>query len=295
MKLKSLAAALGLGSLALLPQVSHAQFADIVLVVDESGSMSTEHAWIDGMVASLNTALVSAGVGAGVDKNMFSLVGFGNGISTAANSGRLLTNLTSNLSAGGTWDLATNSLVITGGTEDGYAGLNFAATNVSFRAGSKRNVILITDEDRDNTNGALTSASILAQLKGLGALLNVVVDQTITGGKLGTNGGAKTYAADGSGGFTVGPFTSYGAGFGTTKTDYVDLAIASGGATWDLNILRAGGLGATSFTNAFVDLKVGEIINQDPGGAVPEPGTYGVFGAAAVLALITIRRRMQKA
>lgn len=296
MTLKNLAAAtIGLSALAFAP-LAQAQFADIVLVVDESGSMSGEHAWIDSMVASLNTALVTAGVGSGIDKNMFAVVGFGNNGVHGATSGHLHTNLTADLSVGGAFDLATNSLTIDGSFEDGYAGIDYAANNVSFRSGSKRNFILITDEDRDITGGStLTAASILAKLGSLGALLNVVVDQTITGGKLGSNGGAKTYTANGSGGFTVGPFTSWGVGAGTTKVDYVDVAIGTGGASWDLNILRSGGLGAASFTNAFVDLKVGEIISQPPGSGVPEPKTYGVFGAAAVLALLVVRRRFQQA
>lgn len=296
MKLKNLAAAaIGLGALAFAP-LAQAQFADIVLVVDESGSMAGEHAWIDGMISALNTKLVAAGVGSGVDKNMFSVVGFGSDAGHGAVPGHLHTNLTSDLSVGGAFDVATNTLTTGGGFEDGYTGIDFAANNVSFRSGSKRNFILITDEDRDVTAGStLTAATISATLKRLGALLNVVVDQAITGGKIGSNGGAKTYAADGVGGFTVGPFTSWGAAFGTTKTDYVDVAIGSGGASWDLNILRNGGLGAASFTEAFIDLKVGEIIEQPPGSGVPEPKTYGMIGAAVLLALITVRRRMQKA
>lgn len=51
-------------------------------------------------------------------------------------------------------------------------------------------------------------------------------------------------------------------GFGNDLDDYINMAIATGGATWDLNQLRAGGLTATSFTKAFVDLKVQEIIIQ---------------------------------
>ena len=47
--------------------------ADVIFVVDESGSMNTEHGWIAGMVASLDAGLVNAGV----TGNQYGLVGFG--------------------------------------------------------------------------------------------------------------------------------------------------------------------------------------------------------------------------
>jgi Mg-chelatase subunit ChlD len=43
--------------------------ADVIFVVDESGSMSGEHAWLGTMVASMEANLIAAGVGGGIDKN----------------------------------------------------------------------------------------------------------------------------------------------------------------------------------------------------------------------------------
>ncbi len=40
-----------------------ASTADIIFVVDESGSMSGEHSWLAGMVSSLDSNLNAAGVG----------------------------------------------------------------------------------------------------------------------------------------------------------------------------------------------------------------------------------------
>lgn len=286
MKLKSLAyALLGCGSLAALPQVAQAQFADVVFVVDESGSMSGEHAWIGSMVSALDAALNTAGV----TNNQFALVGFG-GHST--NSGHLHTNLTTSAAL----SAATGGLVASGGLEDGYAGIQYALNNVSFRAGSKRNVILITDEDRDVEIAGYTFANTKTLLQQLGALLNVVVNAPLTGGGIGGDGALK-YIADGVGGYTTAAYAGVTGAFGTTQTDYIDLAFqtGTGGATWDLNVLRNGGQGAVSFTKAFIDVKVGEIIKQDPGGAVPEPSTYGMIGAATLLALVVVRRRTQQA
>ena len=77
---------------------------------------------------------------------------------------------------------------------------------------------------------------------------------------------------------------SIGSGWGTTTSDYVQLALGTGGAAWDLNQLRAGGLTAQSFTEAFVDVKVGEII--------PEPGAILLLGAGlGLLGVATYRRR----
>ena len=74
-----------------------------------------------------------------------------------------------------------------------------------------------------------------------------------------------------------------GNGAGATETDYAGLALANGGATWDLNLLRTGGLTAQSFTSAFVAIKVQEIQEQIP---VPEPGMILIFviGLAGIAA-----------
>jgi von Willebrand factor type A domain/PEP-CTERM motif len=252
-----------------------ASTADVIFVVDESGSMSTEHTWISSMVTSLDNGLIAAGV----TSNQYALVGFGNsavqprtvaGFGTAAQ-----------LAA------ATGSLVVNGGTEDGWAGINYALSNFSFRAGAAINVVLITDEDRDNTvyyNG--TYNDILAALTRKGALLNAVVDNAFgsdSGAALGrfgdtrdlddqTSGIQNAILEDGNGGYTLATGATTGSGFGTTATDYVDLALATGGAAWNLNTLRSGGLHADSFTKAFVNFKVQEIKIQ-PGTTVPEPGT----------------------
>jgi RHS repeat-associated protein len=162
---------------------------------------------------------------------------------------------------------STKILQTSGGTEDGYDGIDAALNGLSFRPGAAVNFILVTDEDRDNTDPSLTFSSILNALSNQQALLNAVINgnfrntnnQTV----LGVDSAGQAYLSNGTGGYTI---TAIGSvvGDGTTKADYIDLALATGGAAWDLNQLRSGGLTATSFTQAFVDIKAREILEQLP-------------------------------
>lgn len=264
------------------PQLSAATFVDIVLVVDESGSMAGEHAWLGGMVTSLNTRLEALGYTV-----KFGLYGFGK--SGAGIDGREL--LDSGTAA--QFLVADNNLVTSGGTEDGYTGIKFASDNYTFTAGSARNYILVTDEDRDVRVAANTFATTAALLSGQSALLNAVLNNPFgcTGGTGSVIGRTTSsgYRVDGSGGYTTCASPTRGNGDGATETDYVPLALNSGGAAWNLNILRNGGTDAASFTAAFVDIKVEEIITQT---GIPEPSAYVLVGSA--LAGLLIRRRMTK-
>ena len=51
--------------------------ADIVFVVDESGSMVMEHTWLRSEIVRLDQQLRLKGVGVGDRPNLFALVGFG--------------------------------------------------------------------------------------------------------------------------------------------------------------------------------------------------------------------------
>lgn len=263
--------------------------ADVVFVVDESGSMSGEHAWLGSMVSSLDAQLGLAGVTA----NRYGLVGFGGG--GAGNSGRTILVGGSTFGTAAQFSTATGSLVLSGATEDGYAGINFGLTNYTFRPGAAVNFVLVTDEDRDNTNAGLTFNSILTGLNANGALLNAVVNgsfRTSTNAvSLGHDSATpkNAYVADGSGGFSVTTAGSATSVAGTTINDYYNLALATGGAAWDLNQLRAGGNTAVSFTKAFVDIKVQEIIVQ-PG--VPDGGASWLMVLGAFAAMVSLRRRM---
>jgi hypothetical protein len=262
---------------------------DVLFIVDESASMSTEHAWISGMAASLETALIAAGV----TDNRYGLVGYveNTGAHGPGSAGPHKHSLN-----GADWGTAANlagslspALTTAGSVlEDGYEAISFGLNNYTFRADAALNVILITDEDRDNTNASTTFASVLAELASKNALLNAVINNPFKTASnvaaLGVDSDYNAYVANGTGGFTVSAGGIVGNGAGTTETDYVPLALQTGGAAWDLNKLRAGGNTATSFTAAFVDIKVQEIINQDPTG-VPAPATLVLFGLG-VLGLV---------
>jgi hypothetical protein len=244
---------------------------DVVFIVDESGSMGGEHAFLSDVIDDLDAALLAAGV---VTRN-YGLIGFGSSNPAPRDVG------TAGLNDAATTKADFGSLLLNGGFEDGWAGINYAMNNLTFNAGAATNFILVTDEDRDSFDGALTYAGILADMKRQGIVLNSIVNTNLRDSAsavaLGCNDTGTAYLPDGSGGFTTSGGCTASGGFGTTNADYVDLAWATGGAAWDLNQLRAGGLVADGFASAFIDIKVQEIITP-PGIPVPLPGVLLLTG-----------------
>ncbi len=127
--------------------------ADIMFVVDESGSMGGEHVWLGPMVGSLDTALI----GEGLTGNQYALVGYGTTSHGTDQRGH------KHSVGGGDWETAaqfateTSNLVTTGSTEDGWEAIHFGLNNYAFRASPDVGceVIMVTDEGRDDNDGGL--------------------------------------------------------------------------------------------------------------------------------------------
>lgn len=147
---------------------------DMVVAIDESGSMSGEHnkfigSYIENLDNVLNTQNVTV--------NRYGLGGFGGstGQSVSANEaaretgGALYRHL--NLSSGvdAVWGdaaefkLVTPQLATSGGTEDGYRMIDYVLRNYQFRNNAGASVLLITDEDRDVDTGGTPVTSGLPQ------------------------------------------------------------------------------------------------------------------------------------
>ena len=238
--------------------------ADIVFIVDESGSMLGEHKWLRQLVFELENSLRLAEVGTSPSHpNMYALVGFARDEDNAR-GGVVIQDL------GTPQQLvsALEQLTLTGIFEDGYSGIDVALRNVSIRPGTAKQTILITDEHRNVLNFHLSRESITRELQRDGFKLNVVVNQRFeaedrrimgidsTGmGYLYNFSDSKLYSQVDKG------HADISKGFKSTNQDYVEPALQLGGGAWDLNLLRVDESVTTAFTNAFVSVKIEEIVS----------------------------------
>ncbi|TLF53086.1 autotransporter outer membrane beta-barrel domain-containing protein [Halomonas urmiana] len=242
---------------------------DMAVVIDESGSMSGEHAFIGSYVSNLDQLLQEQNV----TLNQYGLVGFGGSASadSATNeAGRetgaalyrhfLLGNTPADVWGDASeFDAATAELNTSGGTEDGYRAIDYTYRNFTFRGSAGSSIMLISDEDRDNDTTSLETghlpqgmteldkAYIQDQLAQNNTVVHAVVDQVFTdlkGREAVAVVGAdpKTghaYVRDDQGRIIKVQGYKIATGYGTTQGDYSELALASGGTVMDIDALRS--------------------------------------------------------
>ncbi|MBK9360154.1 MAG: VWA domain-containing protein [Rubrivivax sp.] len=267
--LAATAALLGLGSAAhAAPVIS----TDIIMIVDESGSMGTVQANLRNNIGLFASILAAGGIDA-----RFGLVGYGSGAQANAPGPRRVTDLTT--AAG--FAAAAQGLVASGGTEPGYASIAFAMNELdnqnplfSFRPNAVMNIILFTDEP---SNGDGSSAA--------GRVGGAVVTEAIVDGLLTDNQALFNAVLSGS----------------STINSFGDLATDHSGQVFNLNSLNTADQSVVqAFVTTFAEAKLQETIDfctanptapQCQGGAVPLPGTLLLAGLG-LFALTPMRRRV---
>lgn len=233
----------------LLPSTGNTtQAANIILLVDESGSMIMQHSWIPEMIKQLDNALVNVGIG--VDpRNNFGVIGFGDDCTTEATANQaFLTNESVTYVPADRIAELTQGLQTGGKYEDGYRAIASAFEQYTF--GDRTSLfILISDEDRDAISN-ITRGEIESMLAANEVVLNVVVSEEFTAD------GAQAFGIDAEGtAFVYDPSSdvlfrnidNFGvpvndSGHGSTNADYTQLALQAKGGSWNIGLLSQGRL-----------------------------------------------------
>ena len=279
--LSATAALFGLGGAA---QAAPVIKTDIIMIVDESGSMGTVQANLRNNIGLFASILTAGGLDA-----RFGLVGYGSSGQPNAPGPRMVTNLTTPTG----FATAAQGLVASGGTEPGYTAIAFALNELdnqtslfSFRPNAVLNIILFTDEPSNGDTAAR------------GTVGNLAVTKSIVDGLL-TDNNALFNAV-------LSPFTPpTNPNANTTYTSFASLALDHSGQVFNLNSLNSTDPQVVqAFVTAFANAKLQETIDfctanptapqcQGGGGNVPLPGTLLLAGLG-LLALTPVRRRVHR-
>ena len=262
-----------------LPDIELPGAAVIVFVVDESGSMVGEHKWLRETVIALEQNLRARQVGVSV-RNEYALVGFAH--DDRKDSSRRNGKVLQGCSTAEDVANALGMLNIDGRLEDGYSAISIGLDQLPCLQNiQQRNtggfkiacqIILATDEGRDVLNATLDEANMLARLRSLGCVLNIVINERMRGRMndgqdwakaLGVASNNQAVIVDSTDSFRIVPQGEAIAitGHENTHDVYVELAMNTSGAAWDLDMLRTEQY-KQSFTNGFIEVKVQEIRRQ---------------------------------
>ncbi len=244
---------------------------DMVVIIDESGSMSTEQGFIGNYIQNMDTVLEQNGV----TTNQYGLVGYGGhdqpGMPNDAAHKHLVDGFDFGTSA--QFNTATGGLVASGSTEDGYEAMMYALNNYTFRTNAGASFFLITDEDRDtNLAPNVGYAEMFAALQNAWVVMHAMVNQrfydTAGNAALAIDANGNAYVVDGQGNLTVVPNGASRTDIngnvhdsGTTDADYTELALATGGIAADLQANRDAINQNTPVATTFAQL-LSDIITQ---------------------------------
>lgn len=239
-----------------------AKCALINVAMDESGSMNNDQQFLKN-IALPQMATELFGSTYNYTNVFLCSGGFGNN----QGSPQLYRHLgcTSYNAAGSITNSAVTNWVASGAVEDGWAAMEFSMRDVTAsiegiellsHCGSiDKNLILVTDEDRDDRYNPATFNSISNLIDNNGYILNVIVNIFIDGdtnnfGMKIEGGGSNstifrlnTTATDNFMTYNdLRPYGDYTTAYAATHPHYTELIVDKLGAVWNINSLRAGGL-----------------------------------------------------
>ena len=230
----------------------------LILVVDESGSMRGRHSWLADALPALGQALNDRNVNSLPDQTYFTLAGF-------TTRSRDLAQRSSEIDAA----RAVRLLRTDGNTEDGYVAIRDVLSGyLTGNEYSPTTVILITDEDRDETDRELTLASLVDQL-----VMNGIVVHAITRARITCPDRRAGLAIDRSRVALVSgrdDFSTCSDARVKTFRDYMELAHSTGGLVWNLGVIADGSATKRQLETLqqFVDALADEVIMQWPTGTL---------------------------
>ena len=200
----------------------------LILIIDESGSMTGRHAWLMDFVPALGQALTERNKYDSPDDVEFTVAGF-------TDNTRKLVLHGSKIDA---TDAVSRLHTDRGSTEDGYVAIREVLDWRSYDYGPPTTVILISDEDRDVTDPDVSLESLAEYLAANGVVVHSVIPAQILcpGRKAGIAIDQYAVALQPD----IGGLSTCENAESWIHRDYAELAWSTGGLTWDLGMLVPG-------------------------------------------------------